>query len=250
MLVCCKTDSQERVVSEEHARVFADSMNAMYSECSAKTGANVVDTFDTLIKAVLVNEPEELKFVLLGPASAGKTCVALRCVHNRYEEQIATVGASFLVKKLTIDGREVNLAIWDTAGQERFRCMLPMYYRGAHAGILCYDISDSNSFRNARTWLPELQQNLPGAAVIGLVGCKKDMEPRAVPTEEALAFASSIGAVHAETSSKTGEGIDDAFVLITRLALEAKGRQPPKAEDTVVIHGGSGKQPRKSGRCC
>lgn len=35
-----------------------------------------------------------------------------------------TIGASFLVKKLIMDGVKVRLQIWDTAGQERFRSMV------------------------------------------------------------------------------------------------------------------------------
>ena len=35
-----------------------------------------------------------------------------------------TIGASFLVKKLVMDGVKVRLQIWDTAGQERFRSMV------------------------------------------------------------------------------------------------------------------------------
>eukprot|EP01048_Picozoa_sp_COSAG05_P012532 COSAG05_NODE_1261_length_5339_cov_5.286641_2_plen_52_part_00 len=31
--------------------------------------------------------------------------------------------------------------IWDTAGQERFASLAPMYYRGAAAAIVVYDIT-------------------------------------------------------------------------------------------------------------
>ena len=36
----------------------------------------------------------------------------------------STIGASFLTKKLIIDGVKVRLQLWDTAGQERFRSMV------------------------------------------------------------------------------------------------------------------------------
>lgn len=31
--------------------------------------------------------------------------------------------------------------IWDTAGQERYHSLAPMYYRGAAAAVVVYDIS-------------------------------------------------------------------------------------------------------------
>lgn len=39
--------------------------------------------------------------------------------------------------------RDVSLRfeIWDTAGQEKYRSVAPLYYRGAHAALLVYDIS-------------------------------------------------------------------------------------------------------------
>lgn len=57
----------------------------------------------------------------------------LRYVQNQFNEKhLSTVQASFLSKKLTVDGVRVNLAIWDTAGQEKFHALGPIYYRDAN----------------------------------------------------------------------------------------------------------------------
>lgn len=36
----------------------------------------------------------------------------------------------------------VKFEIWDTAGQERFNSLAPMYYRGAQAALVVYDITN------------------------------------------------------------------------------------------------------------
>lgn len=54
----------------------------------------------------------------------------------------------------------MRLQIWDTAGQERFRSISRLYYRGANACLLCYDITDENSFKEMTGWLQELKANL------------------------------------------------------------------------------------------
>lgn len=36
----------------------------------------------------------------------------------------------------------MQLDIWDTAGLERFQSLIPMYYRGAHAALVVYDITN------------------------------------------------------------------------------------------------------------
>jgi len=43
----------------------------------------------------------------------------------------------------------VKFDIWDTAGQERYHSLAPMYYRGAAAAIVVYDISSVVSFQFA-----------------------------------------------------------------------------------------------------
>lgn len=36
----------------------------------------------------------------------------------------------------------VKLQIWDTAGQERFDSLTKMYFNGASAALIVYDVSD------------------------------------------------------------------------------------------------------------
>lgn len=40
----------------------------------------------------------------------------------------------------------MKFEIWDTAGQERYHSLAPMYYRGAQAAIVVYDITNEVSF--------------------------------------------------------------------------------------------------------
>ena len=79
----------------------------------------------------------------------GKTSLVQRYVRNAFNPSTttSTVGASFVTKRVldTPSDTTVRLQIWDTAGQERFRSISRLYYRGAHACLLCYDITDESS---------------------------------------------------------------------------------------------------------
>lgn len=44
-----------------------------------------------------------------------------------------------------LDDTTVKFEIWDTAGQERYHSLAPMYYRGAQAAIVVYDITNQVS---------------------------------------------------------------------------------------------------------
>ncbi|ORX92430.1 hypothetical protein K493DRAFT_146765, partial [Basidiobolus meristosporus CBS 931.73] len=86
--------------------------------------------------------------------AVGKTSLVVRYVQKMFSPNCpSTIGASFMTTKLVVDNCKVRLQIWDTAGQERFRSMAPMYYRGANAAIIVYDITNRKSFDEIGTWL-------------------------------------------------------------------------------------------------
>jgi len=57
-------------------------------------------------------------------------------------------------------------------GQDRYRTLAPMYYRGAAAAIVVYDITDHDSFNGAKTYVEELQRQGSADIVIALAGNK------------------------------------------------------------------------------
>jgi GTPase SAR1 family protein len=51
--------------------------------------------------------------------------------------------AAFLTQTVALNDTTVKFEIWDTAGQERYHSLAPMYYRGAAAAIVVYDITNT-----------------------------------------------------------------------------------------------------------
>merc|ERR1719474_2628263 len=114
-----------------------------------------------------------------------------------------------------MEGYTVHFQIWDTAGQERFKSLVPMYYKGAHAALVVYDITNRESFENSKEWVNELQQREGENIIIALAGNKVDLEEwRTVQRLEAKTFAEQQGFIFRETSAKTGENVRDIFRLI------------------------------------
>ena len=50
-----------------------------------------------------------------------------------------------------------------------------MYYRGAQAAIVVYDITNQDTFGRAKTWVKELQRQASANIVIALAGNKADL---------------------------------------------------------------------------
>ena len=114
-------------------------------------------------------------------------------------------GASFVTKKVLDPDSStvVRLQIWDTAGQERFRSISRLYYRGAHAGLLCYDVTSEKSWEEMKGWLREMKENSDphDQPIIHVVGTKTDIvaeDPsrREVTFERTIAYiAEQVGGV-------------------------------------------------------
>ena len=59
-----------------------------------------------------------------------------------------------------------------------------MYYRGAAAAIVVFDVTNKDSFSGAKTWVKELQRRGDANCVIALAGNKADLlEQRKVSKE-------------------------------------------------------------------
>ncbi|KAI1265834.1 rab type ras GTPase [Xylariaceae sp. FL1019] len=160
----------------------------------------------------------EAKIVVLGSQGVGKTSLVTRYCKAAFNpaQTISTVGASFMTKRVVDSDTDtvVRLQIWDTAGQERFRSISRLYYRGANACILCYSITDAQSFAEMGMWLTELRRNLPPDIVLHVVGTKADIvarDPtrREVPFERCIAYvaenlAPGLGSTPPPTATPSG----------------------------------------------
>ena len=129
-----------------------------------------------------------MKLVLLGDTGVGKSAIVVRFVQGEFSnESKVTVGAAFLAKALRIPEHgpdaAVKFEIWDTAGQERYASLAPLYYRGAGAAVMVYDITSTASFEKARFWVKELQKHASPNINMVLVGNKKDLEGRRAVTQ-------------------------------------------------------------------
>jgi len=176
----------------------------------------------------------DAKLVILGASGVGKTCLGLRFVKDQFVTYTAsTIGASFLVKELTVDKQKVSLQIWDTAGQERFRSMAPLYYRGAVAAILVCSITDEGSFEKLKEWVRELQANVNEPLVLAIACNKADMaEHRVVPYNTAAQYAASIGALIYETSAKQNTGVNELFTEVARKLVSSRFRTTENTSST------------------
>ncbi|KAG0430229.1 hypothetical protein HPB47_022866 [Ixodes persulcatus] len=150
----------------------------------------------------------QFKLVLLGESAVGKSSLVLRFVKGQFHEyQESTIGAAFLTQTVCLDETTVKFEIWDTAGQERYHSLAPMYYRGAQAAIVVYDITNQDTFGRAKTWVKELQRQASPSIVIALAGNKADLaSKRAVELEVAKKLPKTEQGTTAVGGGASGQG--------------------------------------------
>lgn len=207
----------------------------------------------------------ELKVVVIGDTSIGKTSLILRFVEGYYRNENSpnapapprspTVHASFYSKNLLLPtaGVTTKIQIWDTAGQALHRKMNRMYYSSAAAVMVCFDARKRDTFRVAQEMVEEVYSVLPvGEIFVALVSTKSDLEyeslsssgmevpegqtTKTVSELEARQYAHSIGAIYVATSAKDNDNVTYIFSKVAEGVL----RQREQARLNASMESSSG----------
>ncbi|XP_077177053.1 rho-related GTP-binding protein RhoD [Paroedura picta] len=175
----------------------------------------------------------EIKVVIVGDGGCGKTSLLMVFAKGEFPKvYIPTVFEKFSAPFL-FSGKQVVISLWDTAGQEDYDRLRPLSYSGAHAIIMCYDVTNLISFNNILTkWYPEVTHFCRGIPIL-LVGCKTDLrkdkvllrklhqnqqEPITYQKGENLARRLRATA-YLECSARFQENISDIFTEVSKTAL-------------------------------
>mmetsp|Transcript_12865 Transcript_12865/g.17650 ORF Transcript_12865/g.17650 Transcript_12865/m.17650 type:complete len:205 (+) Transcript_12865:136-750(+) len=197
------------------------------------------------------------KYIIIGDTGVGKSCLLLQFTDKRFQPvHDLTIGVEFGARLINIDHHQIKLQIWDTAGQESFRSITRSYYRDAAGALLVYDITRRESFNHLGRWLEEARQNGNPNMTIMLIGNKSDLEHRrAVTTKEGEIFAQENGLVFLETSAKSAQNVETAFIKTAENIYEKikEGLYDPTREGNGVklgVMAAAPKAAKKSGGCC
>eukprot|EP00668_Euglena_longa_P045317 GGOE01060968.1.p2 GENE.GGOE01060968.1~~GGOE01060968.1.p2 ORF type:complete len:146 (-),score=34.30 GGOE01060968.1:90-527(-) len=130
------------------------------------------------------------------------------------------------------------MTIWDTAGQERFQSLGTAFYRGAHACLLVFDVTQPATLDHLTIWLNEFRAQTTPHTLAVVVGNKSDLPARPLPVEEirrACAEELSGGGeplAYFEASAKDGTNVQAPFqhvadMLLSRNVLPLLQTAPP-----------------------
>ena len=168
------------------------------------------------------------KVIIAGAKDVGKSSLIARFCDNIFKEDMkATIGVDFkrknIVIKRTHGDISLELKIWDFAGEEKYRTLFPAYAHGASAAFILFDTTRRDTLKDVENWVEIIDNNAYPNIVKQIIATKIDLKSeREVSKKYAEDFFKKYEWCTniLSTSSKTGENVEDAFILVVKRIIE------------------------------
>jgi Ras-related protein Rab-1A len=101
---------------------------------------------------------------------------------------------------------------------------------------MVYDVTKAESFNHCHEWLVEVNKYASDSTCKLLIGNKCDRKDKVVAFEDAKAFAESLGNMSCiETSAKTAENVEEAFITMANANTSSKAFSSPSAAESKPL---------------
>ena len=163
------------------------------------------------------------KICMLGSFGVGKTSLVARFVQGIFSPKyLSTVGVKIDKKELQVGDQNVLLMLWDLAGEDSQSQVQTSYLRGAAGYFLVCDGTWEESLITAKSIHKRAEETV-GDIPFVLVVNKLDLWNRWQITTPDLEKLEADGWKVKATSAKTGEGVEEMFMMLAQEVL----RRPP-----------------------
>lgn len=156
------------------------------------------------------------KVCMLGAFAVGKTSLVSRFVHSIFSDKYhTTIGVKIDKKSVPLLRGEMELILWDIYGEDEFQKVWMSYLQGASAYLIVADGTRRETLDVAASLQRAAEQEI-GKVPFVLALNKADLADQWQVDRGALEQAGELGWKVVRTSAKTGEGVEEAFLILAR----------------------------------
>jgi len=173
--------------------------------------------FPTVDKKGAMIDVRKYKVIVVGDPGVGKTSTVLRFTDSAFRNTyIPTIGVSMSQKKFMHGESAIEFVLWDIAGQAKFQTMRKLFYEGANAQLLVFDLTRPGTLIDLRKWADDINSILPSKLPGIIVGNKSDLvDQRKVSDGEIEIIAKKLNMNYFITSALSGDNVDESFHKLT-----------------------------------
>jgi small GTP-binding protein len=169
------------------------------------------------------------KICMLGYYGVGKTSLVSQFVNQMFADKYqTTVGVKIDKKMVQLDGNEITLMLWDVAGEEDDAPIKLTHLRGASGYLLVLDGRRRKTLEVAVSIQQRVESEI-GSCPFLVLANKADERATWEIKDEDLAELTARGWVVLETSAKTGDNVEKAFITLAASMLS--GQEPEESEN-------------------
>ncbi|XP_052608940.1 GTPase HRas-like [Peromyscus californicus insignis] len=159
----------------------------------------------------------EYKFVVVGAGGMAKSALTMQVIQKHFVDEYDPIIEDSYRKQVIIDGETCLLDILDTAGQEEYSAMWGQYMHTGEGFLCVFANNSTKSFEDIHQYREQskLVKDSDDVPIV-LVGNKCDVATCTVESWQAQDLVRSYDIPYIETSSKTRQGVEDAFYALVR----------------------------------
>jgi small GTP-binding protein len=162
------------------------------------------------------------KICLLGSFGVGKTSLVGRFVHSMFADKYhTTVGVKIDKKVLDVEGQELTLMLWDMAGEEDEKPVKLNQLKDASGYLLVVDGTRSKTLDVACSIQQRIESEIGSRPFLLLVNKADLRETWEIPDNRWADLVNS-GWTILETSAKSGQHVEEAFLALSSRMLNAQ----------------------------
>ena len=117
----------------------------------------------------------ELKLVLVGDTSVGKSCLITNYLRNTYSDEYEPTVLDVYRGTKNIKGKQVEIELHDTSGDEHLGVNRKVQYQDADCFMICVSCNGPDSFNSIERWKAEINE-IAVTKPIMLIRTKHDLE--------------------------------------------------------------------------